>query len=353
MKYLLPAVFLSYYNCILLQAKSASQPMPLPERLAVPEHLTDWSKPHPSYHPPKWTAVCSFEQCDPETPSFLHAVKFNKKDGGVDRRMARRITLNRPTYVVSHGLPLNPSGRTGLAGRGLLPRWGPSHLVKVILVGKRQGRVAFLKTNDGISLKNDPFATFVANLSSNKLSDRVVSVIENSELFRDKKSMAEKVLRKAEESAIKVVADTMPSPLDTDNAWVELSVYVIPCRKVRMFCEAVVKDKFIAANHEWSVDTDQKSLESKLESLKRLNSTAKGNSLNRQVSRTRSELIDFLLRYGRPMSLGTTLFFFSIGVILAFTGFPVIGFGIIIGTCVAYLLYSLADFILSIYAGRH
>lgn len=30
-------------------------------------------------------------------------------------------------YDVVDGLPLNPKGRTGLGGRGLLGRWGPNH----------------------------------------------------------------------------------------------------------------------------------------------------------------------------------------------------------------------------------
>ena len=30
-------------------------------------------------------------------------------------------------YKVLQGIPLNPRGRTGLRGRGSLPRWGPNH----------------------------------------------------------------------------------------------------------------------------------------------------------------------------------------------------------------------------------
>ena len=30
-------------------------------------------------------------------------------------------------YEVKEGLPVNPVGRTGLRGRGLLGRWGPNH----------------------------------------------------------------------------------------------------------------------------------------------------------------------------------------------------------------------------------
>lgn len=30
-------------------------------------------------------------------------------------------------YVIQNGLPLNPIGRTGISGRGVLGRWGPNH----------------------------------------------------------------------------------------------------------------------------------------------------------------------------------------------------------------------------------
>ncbi|KHJ43187.1 hypothetical protein D918_06754 [Trichuris suis] len=48
--------------------------------------------------------------------------------------MVRRLNGVKVYYKVREGLPLNPLGRTGIAGRGYLPRWGPTHLVKVILV---------------------------------------------------------------------------------------------------------------------------------------------------------------------------------------------------------------------------
>lgn len=35
-------------------------------------------------------------------------------------------------YKVINGVPLNPMGRTGLKGRGLLSYWGPNHAVQAI-----------------------------------------------------------------------------------------------------------------------------------------------------------------------------------------------------------------------------
>lgn len=40
---------------------------------------------------------------------------------------------NRIIYKLDDGIPLNPFGRTGLRGKGNLPRWGPNHYVLVVL----------------------------------------------------------------------------------------------------------------------------------------------------------------------------------------------------------------------------
>lgn len=36
-------------------------------------------------------------------------------------------------YTVRDGVPFNPRGRTGLAGRGSLPRWGPNHAEALLI----------------------------------------------------------------------------------------------------------------------------------------------------------------------------------------------------------------------------
>lgn len=36
-------------------------------------------------------------------------------------------------YKIIHGMPRNPVRRTGLAGRGVLRRWGPNHEVEVVV----------------------------------------------------------------------------------------------------------------------------------------------------------------------------------------------------------------------------
>ena len=54
---------------------------------------------------------------------------FNKMDNKA--KMDRRSSQGK--YEICNGLPLNPNGRTGIKGRGLLGRWGVNHAVDPIV----------------------------------------------------------------------------------------------------------------------------------------------------------------------------------------------------------------------------
>ena len=60
--------------------------------------------------------------------SFQQAVyNTNDAQNATDRRSYSG------EYEIRDGLPLNPSGRTGLGGRGLLYRWGPNHSLDPVI----------------------------------------------------------------------------------------------------------------------------------------------------------------------------------------------------------------------------
>ncbi|XP_008474753.2 ADP-ribose pyrophosphatase, mitochondrial-like [Diaphorina citri] len=56
--------------------------------------------------------------------------KFNELDGYIDRRRCCNVKYE---LDYNTGRPLNPSGRTGICGRGLLGRWGPNHSAFLIV----------------------------------------------------------------------------------------------------------------------------------------------------------------------------------------------------------------------------
>ncbi|KAF3700405.1 ADP-ribose pyrophosphatase, mitochondrial [Channa argus] len=111
-----------------LKSRCAQYPGSNIKRFPVPDDKVDWSEIWPQYDPVSYTAPSvekKPEWADPDIDSF--SPQFNTIDGAVDRTSFEGI------YDVKEGKPLNPRGRTGVTGRGLLGRWGPNHAADPIL----------------------------------------------------------------------------------------------------------------------------------------------------------------------------------------------------------------------------
>ena len=80
-----------------------------------------WSSAFASYAPVHFTSAGVLRQpAWADAPNPWLVFNWNKLTA-VDRRSWHGA------YAVAHGVPRNPAGRTGLAGRGRLGRWGPNH----------------------------------------------------------------------------------------------------------------------------------------------------------------------------------------------------------------------------------
>lgn len=121
-------------------------------RVPVMDLQVPWTKDWPEYHPTMFTAdqIYMNPGADPDllksSTSTSISLNFNAIDGAVDRRSVYRPYEIRP----SDGLPLNPIGRTGLQGRGILLRWGPNIYHYILLCRwKRdaQGNILVHPTN--------------------------------------------------------------------------------------------------------------------------------------------------------------------------------------------------------------
>ena len=87
-------------------------------------------------------SVASFGSNSPGHYRHVHlpvfnwnAVSINPAGLTIDRQSW--ILKNSPKthliYKLDEGIPMNPFGRTGLRGKGNLPRWGPNHYIMIIL----------------------------------------------------------------------------------------------------------------------------------------------------------------------------------------------------------------------------
>ncbi|XP_061181386.1 transient receptor potential cation channel subfamily M member-like 2 [Saccostrea echinata] len=88
-------------------------------------------------HKPLWNVVASYNINDVNLE--INRMSWIDKDG-----VPIKYALD------SYNIPLNPSGRTGIRGRGKLWRWGPNHSVKVVISRwkRYKSQDSFLKVND-------------------------------------------------------------------------------------------------------------------------------------------------------------------------------------------------------------
>ena len=102
------------------RAREETTPQYKGKRVEVADESVPWSKDVPSYNPQEFTDDSVLTQgvaqgwADPPTPQEVPD-------------LMQRETYEGKICFDGAGVPLNPRGRTGLRGRGLLGKWGPNH----------------------------------------------------------------------------------------------------------------------------------------------------------------------------------------------------------------------------------
>jgi len=91
-----------------------------PDRFNVSDEKVSWDVPYPEYNPPYFVS--------PQTRANDRTVN---PSGWADPEDVHQIGRTIISYegelqYTKTGLPLNPKGRAGIAGRGLLGKWGPN-----------------------------------------------------------------------------------------------------------------------------------------------------------------------------------------------------------------------------------
>ena len=98
-----------------------------PPRAPVPDSAVSFSIPLPSYHPPSFTVPSTLSKSpDPASPPPPSAWSSRPPS-------SHPFSLDPSSHA-----PLNPFGRTGLAGRGKLYYWGPNHAADCILMRRTE-----------------------------------------------------------------------------------------------------------------------------------------------------------------------------------------------------------------------
>lgn len=207
-----------------------------PNRAHVP-HTKNWSTKAPDYSPCVYTAP-SVLKCPSwaDNEADLKTFKFNTIDGKIDRR-----SFSGPYQISPEGLPLNPAGRTGLAGRGLLGRFGPNHAADPIVTRWRRDPV----THEVLHHFGRPVLEFVG-IRRLDTGDWAIpgGMVETGDTVSAtlRKEFCEEALNmneKSEEEAramtqalqaffsrgVEICKGYVDDPRNTDNAWMETVAY--------------------------------------------------------------------------------------------------------------------------------
>jgi ADP-ribose pyrophosphatase len=105
-------------------------------RIHVPDEKVPWDIKWEEYNPATFTAphINGQPWADPDITDIDFRPQWNKDDGSINRKSYMG------EYQIVDMLPLNPLGRTGLRGRGVLGRWGPNHAADPIVTRWKRGK---------------------------------------------------------------------------------------------------------------------------------------------------------------------------------------------------------------------
>jgi len=104
------------------------KPAEYPERFPVPDHLVGWDTEYSGYAPPYHVSPVVLQNDSSRNPAGWADPE--------DVFLVSNIPRESFSGVLQHdalGRPLNPAGRTGMAGRGLLGKWGPNYAADPII----------------------------------------------------------------------------------------------------------------------------------------------------------------------------------------------------------------------------
>ncbi|TGZ68328.1 hypothetical protein CRM22_004304 [Opisthorchis felineus] len=103
-------------------------------RMNVPPERMAWTTEYPdyfAYDACEEVLLYPSEDAHDGENENLRGINFNQYDPHA--KIRRQSLLGRYRLDPTTGAPLNPMGRTGLLGKGLLPRWGPNHSIVICI----------------------------------------------------------------------------------------------------------------------------------------------------------------------------------------------------------------------------
>ena len=208
-------------------------------RRNVPDALVPWSQPWRGYEPAYFDAavVVANGRDQPDGAKWADPARPLEMRSELDARTTYSVgsgtslLADAVAFDERSGAPLNPRGRTGLRGRGLLGKWGPNHAADPIvtrwepLTGHLQVIAILRKDTHEWALPGGIVA------AGESMSATVRRSIQDAGDFSNDKSREEfgKLVDELFTRGHYVFMGYSDDPRNTDNAWMESKVVHFHC----------------------------------------------------------------------------------------------------------------------------
>lgn len=205
-------------------------------RLSVPDDKVPWECLWRDYKPQIFTAECISGQpwADPDITHHDFKPCWNSFDGLINRKSYSG------KYNIKNNYPINPVGRTGLRGRGMLGRWGPNHAADPLVTRWRRDQHNKVICNPE---SKKPVLQIVAIQKRNASEWGIPGgMVDAGETVHDtiQREFFEEALSTINQTNIKLALNAninkffangniiytgyVDDPRNTDNAWIETTV---------------------------------------------------------------------------------------------------------------------------------
>ncbi|KRT79680.1 hypothetical protein AMK59_7182, partial [Oryctes borbonicus] len=219
------------------KCRNTKYPFSEVQRSLVTDDQVPWTFQFKNYQPVEYNSwvLKNKPWADPDVSASAFQPKWNELDGPVNRKSYEG------EYVVENNRPLNPRGRTGITGRGVLGRWGPNHAADPIVTRWKTAngkKILHSKTNlpilqfCAIQRRDnnewgipggmvDPGET-VSETLKREFQEETLNGLEvnKRQMEKDKKMIAEFF-----KSGKEIYKGYVDDPRNTDNAWIETLAY--------------------------------------------------------------------------------------------------------------------------------
>lgn len=188
-----------------------------PDRQVVPDDKVDWQVDYPEYNPPYYVAESVLAN-DRTTNSKGWADPESFDDYSALQAQKPRVAYHQMLFDDT-GKPLNPQGRTGIMGRGLLGNWGPNNAADpIVTMVDDDGffRIAAIKRADA-NQRGVP--------NERALPGGMVDAGERLTATLSRELREETTAELDFDMAKPVYQGTIDDPRNTDNAWMVTDAY--------------------------------------------------------------------------------------------------------------------------------